>query len=56
MAGKRHYKDWYQYESRTTSAYEGTSMAVFTIALVIGFPTMFVLMYQWAIPLLFGLL
>jgi len=56
MAGKRHYRDWYRYETRTTSWYEGFCMAFFAAALVIGFPVMFVLMFQWAIPMLFGLL
>ena len=56
MVSKRHYKDWYRYESRQTSWYEGFWMAVFTIALVVGFPAMFAAMYRYAVPFLFELL
>ncbi|MCL2822658.1 MAG: hypothetical protein FWD57_01580 [Polyangiaceae bacterium] len=56
MAGKRQYKDWYRYESRKTSWFEAFWMAVFTVALVVGFPVMFAAVYKYGLPLLVGLL
>ncbi|HNS96749.1 MAG TPA: hypothetical protein PLJ27_16600 [Polyangiaceae bacterium] len=56
MATKRHYKDWYSYETRQTSWLEAFWMIVFTVVLVIGFPLMFAAMFRYAVPLLFGLL
>ena len=56
MTAKRHYKDWYRYESRRTSLYEAACMAIFTAALVFGFPLMFAALYHYAIPFLAGLL
>ena len=56
MATKRHYKDWYSYETRQTSWLEAFWMIVFTVVLVIGFPLMFAAMFRYAVALLFGLL
>lgn len=56
MAKKRHYKDWYNYETRSTSVMEGFWMTVFTIALCVGFPLGFAALFRYAVPFLFGLL
>jgi hypothetical protein len=55
MANKRHYKDWYQYETRKTSFFEGFWMTFFTVALVVGFPVMFAAAFRYGVPYLFGL-
>ncbi len=55
MAEKRHYKHWYNYESRKTSGSEGFWMTVFTIALCIGFPLMFAFLFHYTVPYFFGL-
>jgi hypothetical protein len=54
MAGqtKRHYRDWYNYESRRTTPSEAFWMTVFTVALVIGFPLAFAALFHYLIPLL----
>lgn len=56
MAKKRHYKNWYNYETRKTTFLEGFWMTVFTVALVVGFPMMFAALFHYAVPYLFGLL
>lgn len=56
MASKRHYKDWYNYETRKTSWLEAFWMTVFTVVLVVGFPLMFAAMFRYAVPYLFTLL
>jgi hypothetical protein len=56
MAKKRHYRDWYNYETRKTTFLEGFWMTVFTVALVVGFPMMFAALFHYAVPYLFGLL
>jgi hypothetical protein len=56
MANKRHYRDWYNYETRKTSWLEAFWMTVFTVVLVVGFPLMFAAMFRYAVPYLFTLL
>lgn len=48
----RHYHDWYNYESRKTTPWEGFWMTVFTVALCAGYPLAFAALFRYGIPLL----
>jgi hypothetical protein len=52
---KRHYRDWYNYESRKTTPWEAFWMIVFTVALCAGFPLGFAALFRYGVPFLAGL-
>ena len=56
VARKRHYKDWYLYETRHTTFWEATWMTFFTVVLVVGLPLGFAALYRYLVPWLFSLL
>jgi hypothetical protein len=49
-SAKRHYRDWYRYESRATSPWEAFWMLVFTVALCAGLPLGFAALFRYAVP------
>ncbi len=51
-SGKRHYRDWYNYETRHTTPIEAFWMTVFTVALCIGLPLAFAAVFRYGLPLL----
>jgi hypothetical protein len=53
---KRHYKDWYLYETRHTTFWEAVWMLAFTVILCVGLPLGFAAMYRYLVPWLFSLL
>ena len=59
MAGtqqkRRHYKDWFTYETRHTTFVEASWMTIFTVVLCLGLPIGFAAMFRYLIPWLFSL-
>jgi hypothetical protein len=53
---KRHYKDWYLYETRHTTVLEAWWMTVFTVVLVVGLPLGFAALFRYLVPWLFTLI
>jgi hypothetical protein len=49
---QRRYHDWYNYETRHTTPWEGMWMVVFTVALCAGLPLMFAAMFRYGVPFL----
>lgn len=50
--GKRRYRDWYNYETRTTTPFDAMWMTIFTVALCVGFPLGFAALFRYGVPLL----
>lgn len=55
MSLRRRYQDWFRYDHRSTTLADGMWMVVFGGAVGIGFPVMFVLLFDMLIPWLVGL-
>lgn len=55
MSKRRHYRNWFNYDSHRLGASDAFWMMVFGGAVFVGFPLMFVALYKYAIPWLFSL-
>lgn len=49
---KRHYHDWYNYETRKTTPFEAFWMTVISVVLVAGLPLGFAALFHYGVPFL----
>jgi hypothetical protein len=49
---KRHYHDWYNYETRKTTPLEAFWMTLFTVILCAGLPIGFAALFRYGVPFL----